>query len=475
MSLGKKIIFYLILWIGFPLTFLVLLETSLFVLDIADPYKAEDPYTGFKNYVPVFIEDPDNPDKLVINPRRAKWKVSPQKTAKAINVQWMDKNKADNGFRVMLFGGSNTFNFQPELHVLQERLQEALPDRKAEVINLGGNAYGSHRIVKLFEEVVNYDPDLLILYSGHNEFVEKRFYENILNEKPWLTSLKGFLGKFRFYILLRRVIRDVKSSSVGFFTEKDKKSFEKGRIMLGTDVQLDLVPYNKKDYYRMVMSQYEANLEKMARIAKENGVQVVFSTVASRDMTPPYAPCYNPELGEEGNKKLRDLMDKAGRILSAREFNSIKSYEERYGEVERYLEEAKPIIEQARSIWPEDGDVLYWSGFVKYFEKDYGEAKRLMLESLKNDCSPHRSTPRTNSIVRKVARGNGIPIVDVVSLIEGRSPFGISYGRTQNAREERWGLFFDHCHLNNIGRTMVMNLYADEIIENGWGWKNTGG
>ena len=35
----------------------------------------------------------------------------------------------------------------------------------------GGVSYASYRVAALMEELVRYEPDLFVIYSGHNEFL----------------------------------------------------------------------------------------------------------------------------------------------------------------------------------------------------------------------------------------------------------------------------------------------------------------
>lgn len=53
---------------------------------------------------------------------------------------------------------------------LQEMLNAAWTDRKAEIISLGTTAVASFPLVYLVRDALKYDPDLLIFYTGNNEF-----------------------------------------------------------------------------------------------------------------------------------------------------------------------------------------------------------------------------------------------------------------------------------------------------------------
>jgi len=53
---------------------------------------------------------------------------------------------------------------------LREMLEDAWPGRNVEVINMGTTAVASFPLVAMAKEVVQYEPDLVILYVGNNEF-----------------------------------------------------------------------------------------------------------------------------------------------------------------------------------------------------------------------------------------------------------------------------------------------------------------
>jgi len=78
-------------------------------------------------------------------------------------------------FRIFCLGGSTTIGF-PYGPVgsfgsfLRDRLKAIFPDQQIEVINLGMTATNSYTAADLARDVVNYEPDLIIDYDGHNEF-----------------------------------------------------------------------------------------------------------------------------------------------------------------------------------------------------------------------------------------------------------------------------------------------------------------
>ncbi len=89
--------------------------------------------------------------------------------------------KPENTLRVFCLGGSASAGWpHPPDEIYSEylaaALQEAFPERQVEVLNVSAHAWASYRVRQVFDEVVRMDPDLMILYSGNNEFLERRTY-----------------------------------------------------------------------------------------------------------------------------------------------------------------------------------------------------------------------------------------------------------------------------------------------------------
>ena len=83
--------------------------------------------------------------------------------------------------RVLLFGGSNTRGLSTDY---LELVLENEVDQPYEVINLGRSGYGSQRVALLVEQAMEQlQPDVVVIYCGHNEFVEWSFALDL--EEAW--------------------------------------------------------------------------------------------------------------------------------------------------------------------------------------------------------------------------------------------------------------------------------------------------
>ena len=123
----------------------------------------------------------------------SQWLVTAQNKRGYFNVQGFPQVKAPGTYRIFTLGGSTTYGRPYDDKTsfsgwLREFLPMADSQRNWEVINAGGISYASYRVAHLMEELVNYQPDLFIIYTGHNEFLEERTYGQIRDMSPLVTE-----------------------------------------------------------------------------------------------------------------------------------------------------------------------------------------------------------------------------------------------------------------------------------------------
>jgi lysophospholipase L1-like esterase len=147
--------------------------------------------------VPLLIPVEDDPAVLMINPV-AEAMFNPIRIAKV---------KATGAFRLVCLGGSSVRGvglpgeerFPAQL---QGKLRDAYPDRSIEVINLGGSGLTSTQMIWAAESAAELRPDLVIIYSGHNDWTGMRLYGGFTGN-PGLLRLRAFLARGRLYVFAR--------------------------------------------------------------------------------------------------------------------------------------------------------------------------------------------------------------------------------------------------------------------------------
>ena len=197
MSLAKNVVLGLVSVV----LFFLLLEGSLALLGVKPALTEEDPLVGFSSRIPLFVENEQR--KGVLSTARNKLSL--------FNPQHFVRKKPPGAYRIFCVGGSTTYGrpygpWTPVGGWLRALLPVADPTLRWQLINAGGISYASYRVAALMEELIDYDPDLFIVYSGHNEFLERRTYGRLLDSSSASLESRAFLNQTRTYSLLRRLI-----------------------------------------------------------------------------------------------------------------------------------------------------------------------------------------------------------------------------------------------------------------------------
>lgn len=126
-------------------------------------------------------------------------------------TQRFSAEKDSSVYRIFCLGASTTqgFPYQPNAAFpaqLNNILSTFHPKRKIEVINCGITAITSYSVLDMSREILNeYNPDLLVIYMGHNEFYGVFGQASNLAIGNSYTFINTFLTlqDSRFFLLLR--------------------------------------------------------------------------------------------------------------------------------------------------------------------------------------------------------------------------------------------------------------------------------
>ena len=267
----KKLLFALVVCLGFFL----LVELVLALAGVRPVLYERDPYVGFSSQIPLFVHDAESSDPNALVTARNKQRI--------FNVQKFSAKKAPGTMRVFCLGGSTTYGHPYDDKTsycgwLRSMLPRADPSRRWEFINCGGISYASYREALLMEELIQYQPDLFIVLSGHNEFLEHRTYGDILAMPRAVRGVGALLSRTRLHTALQAVAAKLRGAS----TETASRTSLPAEV----DTLLDRsvgpqVYFRDDDLQRKVLAHYRFNLERMTDIARSAGAQVIFVTPAS--------------------------------------------------------------------------------------------------------------------------------------------------------------------------------------------------
>ncbi len=144
------------------------------------------------------------------------------------------REKGPGTVRVFCFGGSAAAGWPhpPEetfTAYLQSALADALPHRDVEVLNFAAHAYASYRVQLIAEQALAFQPDLVVLYMGNNEFLEKRHYAATGLPLSRLQRMAERLASFRlargWWLDRTRPVQTLSASVASTGTTKDGRRF----------------------------------------------------------------------------------------------------------------------------------------------------------------------------------------------------------------------------------------------------------
>ena len=194
------------------------------------------------------------------------------------------KEKPANGFRVFAMGGSSAAGYPYGFNgtysrVVNDILTDALPDKRVEVVNVGISAISSYTLFDQVDEIIEQQPDAVLIYAGHNEFYGALGVGS--NE-----NLGGFPGFVRFYLKLQRLktfmlLRSVIVDSGKRMTQKFGESeYDKTATLMERIVDSRSIELNSPQY-KLAMHQFESNLQAIVDKYQRAGIPVFIGSVAS--------------------------------------------------------------------------------------------------------------------------------------------------------------------------------------------------
>jgi lysophospholipase L1-like esterase len=411
--------------------------------------------------------------------------------------------------RVLLVGGSNTQSF-PRAH-LQGQLNARAGADEYEVINLGRNGYGSERVrVLCVQALARLEADILVVYSGHNEFVERGFrmdLEDIWSE-GWMKNIAERVQGTRTGGLLIEVFeKEPLPSSAPMPPEAWTWEYAKFNDLTYEDTQL---------YF----DAYAQNLRAICDAGEARGVQVILCTPVHNRFAAPFRSNLRAGADEATRETIAALLAKArenmpphirrlvpidenmrihrkewtarqapprerffdpatGRReclppLAARDpllppsdqwhrvilrfYEALGALHERAASPEELtqLAVAQSTLMEVLRHSPDHPDAHFQLGLVTYALGGDDERVRALLEdAARFDRAPRKANGATNSVVQRLAQEHpAATLFDTDALFASRMPLGLT----------GWEWMSDHCHLNTGALEVLMEDLAEHLL-----------
>ena len=255
---------------------LIVVELVLSILGLGEPGTAADPLAGFSGVHRLFERDSGSEE----------YRTSPSRGL-FFGEQRFAVSKPDDGFRMFCLGGSTVRGrpFTTETSFtrwLELELAGRIPGRTFESVNCGGLSYASYRLLPILQEVLTYDPDLVVVATGHNEFLEDRSYKDIKSRSAFSAWIEDRALSLRTVTLVRSAFQETDR-------KQENKPSEPSEVEARLDEQSGYASYHRDDAWRKsVVAQYEDSLRKMVATCRAAEVPLVLVRLGSnlRDCPP---------------------------------------------------------------------------------------------------------------------------------------------------------------------------------------------
>ena len=430
----------LVLPIAAILIFFLLLEGGLALFGVKPALKTEDPFVGFASNVPLFVPIP--------GPGGRQLMTTAENKLNNFNPQSFPRDKAPGTYRIFCLGGSTTYgNPYRDVTSFAGWLRELLPaadrNKNWEVINAGGISYASYRVAQLMEELINYQPDLFIIYSGHNEFLEERTYRQIKEIPPLIRSTVSLLAKTRTWSGMSSGLQKL---GVHPKTGKDTRDRLATEVVAILDQSAGLDRYTRDDSLtEKILQHYRISLERMVALSRSVGAKVIFVTPASqlKDCTP-FKSEHTPGLDQAARQQVDQLLVKARKEIQQGNW-----------------QEALGLLEPAAAIDPRHAELQYRRGQALIALGRFEEADIALHLARDEDICPLRALTPMRQIVTEVAREQGTGLIDFVGLLEERMQAAKGY---PIPGEE---FFLDHVHPTIEGNKILALALVQNMIDRG--------
>jgi lysophospholipase L1-like esterase len=382
----------------------------------------------------LFMEYPQDRRFLVLNPDASKKYFTNQRIATTGNIELFKEEKDSNTLRIFVLGESTTIGY-PYFHNgsfhrwLQYRLAHTFPDRNLEIVNIALTAVNSYTVLGFAKEMVDYQPDVVLIYAGHNEYygaLGVGSTESIAGS-PFIVNLILDIRKLRFVQLMTSLYEKIRYAPE---TNQGEEVGTRMKLMVA-DQQ---IPYQSELYKRGV-EQFRSNMNETLDLLNKHHIPVFVSNLVSneKDLKPfvsfPVDSIQFPGFTVNYNRGIRALKD-------------------------NHIQAAYSYLKSANHVYNANANCNYYLGKLAYTTGDFEQAKEYFSKARDMDGLRFRAPEELNTILVKLcARYSNAHLVDTKAAFEAHSIHGIIGN----------GLILEHVHPNLSGYALMSDAFYNSL------------
>ncbi len=333
-------------------------------------------------------------------------------------------------YRIVFFGASTVegFPYYTELafpRQVQQLLSAQMPHRRIEVLNAAIVGINSFALSDFVPRALQAEPDLIVIYAGHNEFYGPGGVGSTATSAPALYGVTSQLRRWRLFQTLRKALRG---------TQPPKPLLE--ALPKDLEIRWDSPQVQAAERY------YRQHLTNIAQAAEKEHVALLFCSVASNlSAQAPVRSIPNPALSALQAKNRDRLLENARGLLDQQDPAT-----------------ALRVVEQAGELDPEYALVAYRRAECLTALGNPAEARVQYSLARDRDGCRFRAPSSFAQIVRQVATAadrQNCHFLDLEQFLADRS---------QEAAPGR-DFFLEHVHFNFEGHQVVAQAVAQAIMQ----------
>lgn len=407
-----------------------LLEASLWLTGTPTLAEERDPTFGFSG-LHLFERDPG----------RGVCATAKHAVRHSVNYQEFALDKPAGGLRLFTLGGSSAYGFPwggrvafPAL--LGRALTASLPNRQVESVNAAAMSYGSTRLRAVAAEVTAYGPDILVLFEGHNEFVEESLQRRLAEARRALPG-NPLLARWRLYAAMTRLWERARPKPDGGADAQGKSVGE----LLGIDVVRQTSRYVDERKKAEAAARFKANYAAILDTAQAAGIPVLLCTVPwNASGWPPNQSVFAEGTPAGARREVEAAIALAKDRLAGGDPAG-----------------AATLLEPALVVAPGYAETWFRLGEAYQASGRFDDARAAFRRARDADAMPTRVTEGINEAIRSLAGRPGVTLVDVERLFEREAPHGLV----------GFELIEDYVHPNMEGHRLVARELWRTILEGG--------
>ena len=389
---------------------------------------------GYGSAYPLFLPHAAQPEYLATNQAVA-WRYFGGRPFRPTpELDLFRARKQPGAYRVFMQGESSAQGF-PYGHggapsrMLEQRLQATFPDREIEVVNTALTAVNSYTLLDQADEIIAQHPDVVLIYTGHNEYYGAFGVGSTGSLGHWRPLVKAYLAirHVRTAQLVAAIVRSAMRALQGQQPTNAPRTVM--QLMAGDQ----LIPFGSPRY-RDGVDQFRANLGELLARYRQHGIPVLIGTLASNERD---QPPFISRLGAGTDSTAWWQSYRAG--VDALDAGDTAT-------AARALETVVRMDSSAAAGY-------YALGRLHDLRGDSARAHAAYRSAKDRDQLRFRASESINEIIRQEAARHVAVVVETQRALEQHAPGG-TVGRT---------LMLEHLHPNLDGYFIIADAFFDAL------------